>query len=77
MTLSPSVFSLERSANFGTPFTVPAAGHAMCLAGSILPNPFTDRKLKCISCSEEFTFTAEEQSFFESKNFINDPKHCK
>ena len=77
MTLPPSVFSLEHSDNFGTLFTVPAAGHAMSLAGSILTNSFMDRKLNCISCSEEFTFTAEEQSFFESKNFIKDPKHCR
>jgi CxxC-x17-CxxC domain-containing protein len=49
----------------------------MCLAGGILPNPFTDRKLKCASCSEEFTFTAGEQIFFDLKKFVNDPKYCR
>jgi CxxC-x17-CxxC domain-containing protein len=49
----------------------------MYLAGSILSDALIDRKLKCVSCSEEFTFTVGEQAFFERKKFVNDPKHCK
>ena len=49
----------------------------MYLAGSILSNPFIDRKLNCVSCNEEFTFAAGEQTFVEHQKFVNDPKHCK
>jgi CxxC-x17-CxxC domain-containing protein len=38
---------------------------------------FADRTLTCISCGNEFVFTAGEQLFFHEKHFINDPKHCK
>jgi len=38
---------------------------------------FTDRMLKCVSCGNDFVFTADEQIFFQAKQFINDPKHCK
>jgi CxxC-x17-CxxC domain-containing protein len=38
---------------------------------------FLDRELKCVSCGEEFVFTAGEQLFFHDKQFKNDPRHCK
>lgn len=38
---------------------------------------FSDRMLQCVRCGEEFIFTAEEQIFFEGKQFRNDPKRCK
>jgi CxxC-x17-CxxC domain-containing protein len=37
---------------------------------------FIDRTLTCVSCGREFVFSAEEQSFFQDKNFQNDPKRC-
>ena len=36
----------------------------------------TDRNLICVSCGQEFTFSAEEQAFFQEKNFQHDPKRC-
>lgn len=38
---------------------------------------FTDKTLTCADCKESFVFTAGEQQFFHSKQFKNDPKHCK
>ena len=38
---------------------------------------FSDRVLKCVSCGNDFVFTADEQLFFRAKQFANDPKHCK
>jgi len=38
---------------------------------------FTDRMLKCVACSKNFIFSAEEQIFFFDKGFTNDPKRCK
>lgn len=37
---------------------------------------FTDRTLQCSDCSATFTFTAEEQEFYASKGYANDPKRC-
>ncbi len=36
----------------------------------------TDTQLTCSSCGGEFTFTGEEQEFYESKGF-QQPKKCK
>ena len=36
----------------------------------------TDLQLQCASCGTEFSFTAEEQEFYESKGF-QAPKKCK
>lgn len=38
---------------------------------------FIDRTLTCVNCGAEFVFTAGEQLFFSSKQFKNDPKHCR
>lgn len=35
-----------------------------------------DRQIVCQSCGGEFTFTADEQSFYETKGF-QEPKKCK
>lgn len=38
---------------------------------------FVDRDLTCLDCGLEFVFTAGEQLFFQTRQFVNDPKHCK
>lgn len=37
---------------------------------------FEDIQLACGTCSSEFTFTADEQEFYQSKGF-QEPKKCK
>ncbi len=37
---------------------------------------FQDKSLQCADCGTTFTFTAEEQEFFQSKGYTNDPKRC-
>lgn len=37
---------------------------------------FTDRVLYCRDCNQEFTFTAGEQEFFESRGLTNAPSRC-
>lgn len=37
---------------------------------------FTDKTLKCAECSQDFTFTANEQQFYQEKGFANEPKRC-
>ena len=37
---------------------------------------FMDKSLQCSSCGSTFTFTAEEQEFFATKGFTNEPKRC-
>lgn len=37
---------------------------------------FMERQLSCQACGSEFTFTAEEQEFYNSKGF-QEPKKCK
>jgi len=37
---------------------------------------FTDKSLQCLDCNDTFTFTAEEQEFYDSKGFVNEPKRC-
>jgi CxxC-x17-CxxC domain-containing protein len=38
---------------------------------------FTDQTIKCVSCEDEFTFSADEQKFYKEKNFESAPKRCK
>jgi len=38
---------------------------------------FIDKQLTCTDCRKQFVFTADEQRFFATKNFKNDPKRCK
>ena len=37
---------------------------------------FQERSLQCSDCGATFVFSAEEQEFFQSKGFTNDPKRC-
>jgi CxxC-x17-CxxC domain-containing protein len=37
---------------------------------------FEDKTLTCADCGSDFTFTAEEQEFFQSKGYTNEPKRC-
>jgi len=37
---------------------------------------YTEKMLKCADCGKDFAFTVEEQEFFASKGFTNEPKRC-
>ena len=37
---------------------------------------FEDKTLQCSDCGATFTFSAEEQEFFQSKGYTNEPKRC-
>jgi CxxC-x17-CxxC domain-containing protein len=37
---------------------------------------FQEKRLKCADCGTDFSFTAEEQEFFQSKGYTNEPKRC-
>jgi CxxC-x17-CxxC domain-containing protein len=37
---------------------------------------FQDRSLQCADCGSTFTFSAEEQEFYQSKGYVNEPKRC-
>ena len=37
---------------------------------------FQDKTLTCSDCGATFTFSAEEQEFFQSKGYTNEPKRC-
>jgi CxxC-x17-CxxC domain-containing protein len=37
---------------------------------------YQDKVLVCKECGKEFTFTAGEQEFFNSKGFTNEPGRC-
>ena len=37
---------------------------------------YDDKNLVCKDCNEEFTFTANEQEFYASKGFENEPGRC-
>jgi CxxC-x17-CxxC domain-containing protein len=37
---------------------------------------FQDKSLQCSDCGSTFTFSAEEQEFFQSKGYTNEPKRC-
>lgn len=37
---------------------------------------FQEKILTCIDCGKTFTFTVEEQEFFASKGYTNEPKRC-
>jgi len=37
---------------------------------------FEDKSLECSDCGTTFTFSAEEQEFFQSKGYTNEPKRC-
>ena len=37
---------------------------------------FQDKSLQCSDCGVTFTFSVEEQEFFASKGYTNEPKRC-
>jgi len=37
---------------------------------------FEEKSLQCSDCGTTFTFSAEEQEFFQSKGYTNEPKRC-
>ena len=37
---------------------------------------FEDKSLQCSDCGITFTFSAEEQEFFQTKGYENEPKRC-
>ncbi|MFC2052453.1 CxxC-x17-CxxC domain-containing protein [Chloroflexota bacterium] len=37
---------------------------------------FEDKSLQCSDCSVTFTHSAEDQEFFQSKGYTNEPKRC-
>jgi len=37
---------------------------------------FEDKSLTCSDCGATFTFSAEEQEFFQTKGYTNEPKRC-
>ncbi len=37
---------------------------------------FEDKTLTCRECGAEFTFTAGEQEFFQSRGLLNEPGRC-
>ncbi len=37
---------------------------------------FQDKSLQCSDCGQEFTFSVEDQEFFQSKGYTNEPKRC-
>lgn len=37
---------------------------------------FQDKSIVCFDCSATFHFTVEEQEFFATKGYTNEPKRC-
>ena len=37
---------------------------------------FEDKTIQCSDCAATFTFSAEEQEFFQTKGYTNEPKRC-
>jgi len=37
---------------------------------------FQDKTLECSDCGTAFTFSAEEQEFFQTRGYTNEPKRC-
>jgi CxxC-x17-CxxC domain-containing protein len=37
---------------------------------------FESKTLSCADCGAAFDFTAEEQEFYQSKGYTNEPKRC-
>ncbi len=37
---------------------------------------FQDKSIQCSDCSATFTFSVEDQEFYQSKGFTNEPKRC-
>ena len=37
---------------------------------------FQEKSLRCCDCGNEFTYSVEDQEFFQSKGYANEPKRC-
>ena len=37
---------------------------------------FQEKSLQCSDCGATFVFSAEEQEFFQSRGYTNEPKRC-
>jgi hypothetical protein len=37
---------------------------------------FQDKSIQCSDCRTNFTFSAGEQEFFQTKGLTNEPKRC-
>jgi CxxC-x17-CxxC domain-containing protein len=37
---------------------------------------FQDKSIQCSDCGITFTFSVEDQEFFQSKGYTNEPKRC-
>jgi hypothetical protein len=37
---------------------------------------FQDKTIHCADCGTDFSFTAGEQAFFQSKGYTNEPRRC-
>jgi CxxC-x17-CxxC domain-containing protein len=37
---------------------------------------YTEKAIQCSDCGKSFPFTTEEQEFFATKGFTNEPKRC-
>ncbi len=37
---------------------------------------YTDKNIQCVDCGKTFPFTAQEQEFFASKGYTNEPNRC-
>ena len=37
---------------------------------------YEDKSIQCADCGITFTFSAQEQEFFASKGYTNEPKRC-
>lgn len=37
---------------------------------------YQDKSIQCSDCGVTFTFSAEDQEFFRSKGYTNEPKRC-
>ena len=37
---------------------------------------FQDKSIQCSDCGATFTFSVEEQEFFQSRGYTNEPKRC-
>ncbi len=37
---------------------------------------FQDKTLTCSDCGATFTHSAEDQEFFQSRGYVNEPKRC-
>ena len=37
---------------------------------------FSDKSIQCSDCGVTFTHSAEDQEFFQSKGYTNEPKRC-